>query len=194
MIRSILYLNRLCEGNGVGDFTEITKTFDVPSEFRKRYQSYINKNVTRCPCELITKPTTRVLSNGPNGKPKWQTADVEAYALMNSELHEPFKKLCFATGNKDLYEYMQTIASSHNRVERKRLRYITTVRDSGNKCRLVAISDYWTQVLLEPIMIDVERYTSTRFKKVSFSRNHAQGFENLKKFIRPGVNSYDVVE
>jgi hypothetical protein len=182
----------LCTGNGVPDFTEIEKAFHIPEEFRERYQRYVNLHVEGAQLELITKPSTRVLSNGPNSKPKWQTADVEAYALMNSELHEFFKELCFATGNSDLYEYMQNRASKQTRVDRKRLRYITTVRDSGNKCRLVAISDYWTQVLLEPIMSDIQQYTKQRFGKVCFSHDHAKGFENLKKFIRPGVESYDI--
>jgi len=133
-----------------------------------------------------------VTSNGPNGKPKWQTADLEAYVLINSEHHEAFKALCSLTGNNDLYDYMARIASSINRVDRKRLRYIAAVRDKGNKCRAVAISDYYTQVLLEPIMRDVQRYTSKRFSQVSYSRNHAQGFINLKNFIRPGVMSYDI--
>lgn len=148
--------------------------------------------MTESDYRLMTKPATRVLSKGPNGKPKWQTADLEAYALINSKLHEPFKRLCAATGNNDLYEYMLSRSAGHNRVERKRLRYITTIPDKGNKCRLVAISDYWTQVLLEPIMTDIQKYTSDRFKNVSFSKDHQEGFNNLKKFIRPGVMSYDV--
>jgi hypothetical protein len=191
-IRSILYLNRLCEGNSVPDLSEIEKAFSVPSEFRERFQKYVDKHTDKASLELITKPSVRVLSNGPNGKPKWQTADVEAYALLNSELHEPFRKLCSATGNNDLYEYMKHIADGHSRVDRKRLRYITTVSDKGNKCRLVAISDYWTQVLLEPIMRDIQNYTKQRFNKVSYSDSHRTGFDNLKRFIRPGVKSYDV--
>jgi len=192
VIRSILYLNRLCDGNGNPDFSEISKSFDVSQEFKDRYESYVKNNIDLFSGELITKPSTRVLSNGPNGKPKWQTADVEAYALLNSELNISFKDLCLATGNNDLYECMRSIASKQNRVDRKRLRYITTIRDKGNKCRLVAISDYWTQVLLEPIMNDVKEYTKTKFRGVSYSDNHAKGFDNLKKFIRPGVESYDI--
>lgn len=192
MIRSILYLNRLCNGNNVPDLSEIEKAFDVPEEFVRRYESYVNTHVTHSEETLIAKPSTRVLSKGPNSKPKWQTADVEAYVLINSKANEPFKQLCFATGNQSLYEYMEKRASKHDKVERQRLRYITTIADKGNKCRIVAISDYWTQVLLEPIMQDVQRYTQERFGKVSYSTNHQQGFENLKKFIRPGVKSYDI--
>jgi hypothetical protein len=192
VIRSILYLNRLCDGNGNPDFSEITKSFDVTQEFKNRYEDYIRNNVDLYSGELITKPSMRVLSNGPNGQPKWLTADVEAYALMNSELNVSFKELCLATGNDDLYKCMESIASKQDRVTRKRLRYITTIRDKGNKCRLVAISDYWTQVLLEPIMINIQEYTKSRFRGVSYSDDHAKGFNNLKKFIRPGVESYDV--
>lgn len=192
VIRSILYLNRTCMGNGIPDLEQILKEFRIEPEFEMRFRSYVQKEVRLANLELITKPSLRVLSNGPNGKPKWQTTEVEAYALMNSELHEPFELLCTATGNYDLYKYMQRIASKLSRVDRKRLRYITTIRDQGNKCRLVAISDYWTQVLLEPIMRDVQSYTSKRFTNVSFSRDHASGFENLKRFIRPGVKCYDI--
>jgi hypothetical protein len=161
-------------------------------EFKNRYENYVKSNVALNTEELITKPSMRVLSNGPNGKPKWMTADVEAYALLNSKLNIPFKDLCYATGNVDLYTCMESIALKQSRVTRKRLRYITTIRDKGNKCRLVAISDYWTQVLLEPIMFNIQEYTKQRFKEVSYSNDHAEGFNNLKKYIRPGVESYDV--
>jgi hypothetical protein len=185
-------LNRLCDGNDVPNLEEIEKSYTVPDEFIERYKNHLKSKVELYTGELITQPALRVLSSGPNSKPKWQTADVEAYALMNSELHDHFKELSFATGNADLYEYMKQRASTIDRVERKRLRYITTVRDKGNKCRLVAISDYWTQVLLEPIMIDLQKYAKQKFPHVSFSHNHERGFINLKKFIRPGVKSYDV--
>jgi hypothetical protein len=192
VIRSILYLNRLCEGNNVPDFTEIQKEFSVSDSVRDQYREHLSKVVKVHSGELITKPSTRVLSNGPNSRPKWLTADLEAYALMRSELHEHFKDLCIATGNLDLYEYMKSRSETQTRVDRIRLRYITTVRDSGNKCRLVAISDYWTQVLLEPIMLDVQQYIKQTFGKISYSNDHPAGFRKMRMHIRPGVKSYDV--
>jgi hypothetical protein len=192
VIRSILYLNRLCQGNDVPDFSEIEKEFSIDNTVREQYQKHLSKNVEVVSGELITKPSTRVLSSGPNSKPKWLTADLEAYALMRSELHESFHSLCLATGNSDLYEYMKSRADSLTRVDRARLRYITTVRDQGNKCRLVAISDYWTQVLLEPIMLDVQKYIQTKFNGISFSNNHSAGFHGMKRHLRPGIKSYDV--
>jgi hypothetical protein len=142
IIRTILYLNRLCDGNGIPDFSEITKSFTVPSVFKKRYSDYVIKHVAKHSGEFVSKPSFRVTSNGPNGRPKWMTADVEAYGLINSKLGKDFKILCLNTGNYSLYEYMKTRSDTLSRVDRQRLRYITTVRDKGNKCRLVAISDY----------------------------------------------------
>jgi len=191
-IRSILYLNRLCSGNSNGDFTEITKEFKLSNDFIKRYEEYVNTHIPSYEGELITYPPTRVLRNGPNGKPKWQTSDVESYALMRSELHDHFKALCEATGNLDFYEYVKSRSDQQDRVTRVKLRNIVTVRDKGNKCRLVAISDYWTQIILKPIMDDISRFNRTEYHTVSYSHNHAEGFNMLKKHIRPGVYSYDV--
>jgi len=112
--------------------------------------------------------------------------------LLNSELRESFKILCNWTGNGQLYHYMENLAARHTRADKQRLRYITSIPDKGNKCRLVAISDYWTQILLEPIMEDVQNYTNSKFKGVSFNKDHKAGFEKLVSFLRPGVESYDV--
>lgn len=89
---------------------------------------------------------------------------------------------------------MVKLAGSLTKVERRaRLRFLSAIPDKGNKCRIVAISDYWTQVLLEPIMIDVQKYIKDRFSGMNYSHDHTQGFENLKKFIRPGIKCYDIV-
>jgi hypothetical protein len=182
----------LCSGNGIPDFSEITKSFTVPAVFKKRYSDYVNRHVEKHSGLFVTEPSFRVTSNGPNSRPKWLTADVEAYGLIKSKLGKEFKILCLNTGNYSLYEYMESRANTLSRVDRQRLRYITTVRDKGNKCRLVAISDYWTQIILEPIMKDVKKYTRDRFKNVSFAHNHSQGFKNLQKHIKLGVKCYDV--
>lgn len=136
-------MNRLCCGNSTPDYSEITKPFKIKKEFLKRYQTFLGtRNIKQYSGELNSVPATRVLSNGPNGKPKWQTAEVEAYALINSELNVHFKNLCQLTGNMDLYNYIENIAKTQDRTDRIRLRYIVGIRGKGNKCRLVAISDY----------------------------------------------------
>jgi hypothetical protein len=142
--------------------------------------------------ELITKPTLRVMSQGPNNKPKWQTADLEAYALMHSELRVPFKNLCDLTGNIDLYNYVEAISAKQDRKERARLRYILSFPDKGNKSRNIAISDYFTQILLRPIMFCMKDFINKRFEGKSFAHDHSEGFNQLFSWIAPGVKSVDI--
>lgn len=193
IIRSILYLNRLCKGNTVIDTTEITKLFEVSDEFKTRYKRFLKRKYpVMTHGELISKPTLKVTSSGPNGKPKWQTAELEAYALIHSEYEPHFKHLCQATGNMDLYNYVAHRSSLLDRHDRVRLRYILSVADKGNKSRLIAISDYWTQIILFPIMEDVKSWISQNYSNVESSYDHTVGFDKLKKFIRPGVKSKDI--
>lgn len=193
IIRSILYVNRLCKGNSVIDTTEITKLFEVSDEFKLRYSNFLKKKYPKMAHgELISKPTLKAVSAGPNGKPKWQTAELEAYALIHSEYEPHFKHLCISTGNGDLYEYVKHRASLIDRHERVRLRYILSIADKGNKSRLIAISDYWTQIILFPIMEDVKSWVSQNYSNVESSYDHTVGFDKLKKFIRPGVMSKDI--
>jgi len=163
VIRSILYLNRLCSGNKIPNFSEIQKEFCVSKKFLRKYKRYAYANVEPFDGLLQTEPSYRVTSSGPNGKPKWQTADLEAYVLMKSILHDDFKSLCDATKNEGLYDYFKERASKVSRVKRGKLRKIIAIPDIGNKCRLVAVSDYWTQILLEPIMKDVKFNTEQMF-------------------------------
>jgi hypothetical protein len=134
------------------------------------------------------------MSSGPNGKPKWESADDEAYALIHSDLHKHFKDLCEHTGNDDLYEYVEAQANSMNREEKTkmRLRYLMSLRDKGNRSRNIAISDYFTQMLLSPIMRTVKSFTNKYFNGKSASHNHAEGFRILKDFLKVGVMSYDI--
>lgn len=114
IIRSLLYLNRLCEGNSVVDTTEITKSFTISEEFKERYRTFIKSKMSSSfwkPGELISSPTLKVISSGPNSKPKWQTAELEAYVLMHSEYAPHFEALCQATGNLDLYKFVKHRAS-----------------------------------------------------------------------------------
>jgi len=195
LIRSVLYLNRLCKGNMFPDISEIIKPFTLSEEFMSRYRDFVKRKLKKSkysPKELVSKPSLRVLRSGPNSKPKWQTAEVEAYALINSELHDSFKELCINTGNNDLYEYMKTLSARQDRVTRIKIRHIVSVPDKGNKSRMVAISDYWTQVLLQPIMTDIQSFIQFHYSNVCSNKNHLEGFEKLKRFVRPGIKSYDI--
>jgi hypothetical protein len=143
---------------------------------------------------LKSSPTLRVVSAGPNNKPKWQTAELEAYALTHSDYATHFKILCEATNNYDLYKYIEAQSMKLHRGDKVRLRYILSIPDKGNKSRIVAISDYWTQTLLRPIMVDVKSWIEEHFGDVVYSNDHSKGFENLLKVIRPDMKSIDIVD
>lgn len=181
VIRSILYINRLVSANGVVDLESITKVSVVPQEEILRFENFLsNRKGIKFDGELISRPLTKVVAFGPNQKPKWQTAEVEAYVLTNSELSQPFKKLCEATNNLELYEYMKRIADRQDRVERKKLRYITSIKDKGNKSRPVAIGDYWTSIILMPIMKDIQLYNKRNFAGCSYSHDHDEAWNQAK--------------
>jgi hypothetical protein len=196
-IRSIFYINRLCSDNNKPDFSTITQEHKVADKTLIRFRNFIrkwkeSKNFDHSP-DLITEPTEKIVSNGPNGKPKWETADIEAKALSHSILWLPFKSLCDLTGNQNLALFVERVAENCElSIENVRLRYVTSIADKGNKCRLVAISDYWTQLLLRPLMKDVQYLIQKHFKGVSSAKSHKKGFNRLKKCIRKGVKSYDI--
>jgi hypothetical protein len=199
IIRSLLYLNRLAKGNNEIDLAEITKRFDLDistiQEFRSHVRSWKKSSgfpETRS-VDLIAEPLTRIMRGGPNGSFKWMTADIEALALTKTDLYIPFKTLCNLTGNQNLLSYMESIAKTIEKpLKRVKLRYITAITDNGNKSRLVAISDYWTQVLLNPLMRDVQNIIHQYFRFNCSIKSHNKGFLSLKRYINPNIVSYDI--
>ena len=195
-IRSVFYLNRLVTDYKEIDLSEITKEYTVPINFKLEFLSFLRDWKTKVEFErspdLITEPTEKLMNNGPNGKPKWQTADVEAYALLNSELSTPFVQLCEMTGNQKLLSFMRRIAAKQTKALKKRIRYITSFGDKANRSRGVAISDYWTQILLRPLMLEIQEVIQEYFSDFTSITSHSSGFNKLKKFIRQGIKCYDI--
>jgi hypothetical protein len=196
VIRSLFYLNRLSCDNNKLDLTEIIKEFSLDPKLKSDFHTFIKvwkKRVSfdRSP-DLITEPTEKLVSSGPNRRPKWETADVEAKALVNSPLASSFETLCCLTGNQNLWTFIQGVANLQPPRKGTRLRYLTAIADKGNKSRAVALSDYWTQILLRPLMSDVQKIIHEYFHDYCSSKSHEQGFQKLKKFIRLGIKSYDI--
>lgn len=148
LIRSLFYINRLVNDFSDIDITDIKKEFKVDpvliQEFRQYIRDWKVENKFSHSPDLITEPTEKFIRNGPNGKPKWQTADLEAYALVNDPLFKPFCDLANLTGNQNLVTYIESISKKFDKDSSKKtkLRLITSIPDKGNKSRLVAISDY----------------------------------------------------
>jgi hypothetical protein len=213
ILRSLLYLNRLVRDNKKIDIVDLARTFNIDPQKVTEFENYVHswaiKNEYNNNPDLITRPTIKLVAKGPNNVKKHVSAHKEAIALVSSTLFEPFRKLADASGNQRLIKYIEDYAayplppkstSENNRSRRRksenrkvRLRVITSVPDKGNKSRVVAISDYWTQVLLKPLMLDVQSLIHKYFDNVNSNLNHAAGFNKLKGNIRPGTKSYDVV-
>jgi len=72
------------------------------------------------------------------------------------------------------------------------LRTLTSIRDTGNKSRTVAIVDVWTQLLLTPFENKVILCLNSMFGDVSSFHNHQRGWGKFKKHIRHGIRSIDL--
>jgi hypothetical protein len=198
LIRSLFYINRLVNDFSDIDVIDIEREFTVDPKLVNEFRQYIRdwkiENKFSHSPDLITEPTEKFVNNGPNGKPKWETADLEAYALVHDPLYKHFCELANLTGNFRLIDFIEKISNKFDKNSTKdiRLRFITSIPDKGNKSRLIAISDYWTQILLKPLMEDVQSLTEIHFKQHSDSKSHSEGWKNLVNHLRPGINSYDI--
>jgi len=164
----------------------------------------------------ITPPLS-MTAYGPNKAPKTESAAYEAYLLLNSkELHPPFKRMCLYTNNTEFYEFMKEVGSNFetlyypkggkksksvdipdfykSSVEHTNtacLRKLTSVADVGNKARVVAIPDYWTQCLLTPMEQRILETIKEFYPDCSNIFDHSGGFEKLRRFIKKGTVSMD---
>lgn len=80
-----------------------------------------------------------------------------------------------------------TVNESRSRILRK----ITSVYDSGNKSRVVAIPDYWTQCSLEPFENNVINAIKVIYPESSNIFDHPGGFRKLQNAIKPGTSCLD---
>jgi hypothetical protein len=76
VIRTILYLNRLANGNGTPDISEVIKPSGIDPQIIERFEQYVRSQFGAengfkpYVGELIARPHTRIISAGPNSKPK----------------------------------------------------------------------------------------------------------------------------
>jgi hypothetical protein len=195
------------------DIGDLVRTFQIDPKELTIFEEYVNywvkKTGYECEADLTAAPTVNLVSKGPNKVRKHESAHIEAIALVNSGLWEPYRAFAEETGNLLIIKYIEEYSrlpiskkstSPNNKARRSRkekrktrLRYITSIPDKGNKSRLVAISDYWTQIILKPLMLDAQKQIHKYFAPVNSNLNHALGFTKLKGNIRPGTKSYDVV-
>jgi len=122
------------------------------------------------------------MTKGPNGEPTLTTSIEEAGALFRNEtLRKSVELYCAHTGNKDFYDYMANVASLCTETEQYGyIGRIAQVPDSLNKNRVVAMVDYWTNILLSPLEEKIRYLLKTNFSKTDFLRDHFEGAERVR--------------
>jgi hypothetical protein len=204
-LQTILSLPRLSEE--IPDFDIVSIVTPFPREkgqnFNKQLQSFktfvsnhksfrLNEDFDKN--SLLCLPRMRMTS-GPNGKVTLESSHSEAILLhLNRTLAAAYKHLCTITGNTDLYSYTLSLSKtklleSELKQGFKNLGKITQVPDSLNKNRVVAMVDYWTNILLAPIEEVIRGLLNTNFHHTDFLRNHNEGVLKIKKL---GLKSWSI--
>eukprot|EP01083_Nonionella_stella_P065087 170254_1 len=121
-------------------------------------------------------------ANGPNGKPKLETAQAEADVLVRDvKLYSALKDMCIITNNNAFLSFVERIAADNNQsTDRILLRKLTSIPDKGNKSRVIAICDLITQSILTPVERVVVNVTEQYFSKQCCYSSHSQGWESIQ--------------
>jgi hypothetical protein len=187
LINTLLHLNRVCSANRTLDnLNNLKAKFRLEpamvSRFEKFTRNFLSEarekiTLTDLSFDLFLGP-----SNGPNGKPKLETAAAEANLLVKDEtLYSALKDLCTITANSTFLSFFERISKDSNKdVSRILLRKLTSVPDKGNKSRVIAICDFWTQSILNSVEKVVVRVTSNLFKKECCFFSHSAGWTNVQ--------------
>lgn len=203
-------LNRVLEDFHSLEVANLKQSFRLKPEIMNRYEQFartklgkISDSISRS--DLTIKPFFGP-NNGPNSVPKLESAGMEAYQILFNEpiLLEHFTNYCRETSNMDFLDYMKSVAEKHKlasqndktvKVKDIRLRKLTSIADSGNKSRTIAICDFWTQSLLQPIEAKIIGVTHKIYKDNCAFSSHSAGWEKIKNFLHPeGLKSLDATE
>lgn len=206
-IRSAFAMQRQVKDNTAFSSDSITKKWRVSRQHLKEFDEFVKSWVevsdVKQDFEFITRIPSNVSSSGPNGEIKIDSAQAEAFKLTQEvTLWRPFSSLCKMTGNKDFLLYVESLAKGYatNTGDDKTkkslsdisLRRIVAVPDVGNKSRIVAICDFWTQILLEPLEAKIVKILEQKFQGVSFLNSHENGFKKVKSLLGENSVSLDI--
>jgi hypothetical protein len=137
-------------------------------------------------------PSARMTS-GPNGDPTLKFSAEEAKLLVNTpHLWKPFSMFCTRTGNKDLLDYLTKFKEINLNVDSIYLGKVALVPDSMNKHRLVAMVDYWTNLVLTPLEGFCKNILRNKFPS-DYMYNHDLGARKVKELsaVKP-IWSFDL--
>lgn len=195
-------INKFLEDFAELDVKNIKKTFKIPTKVMNDFEQFVQNRLGKVVKEFnlpesldLTASPFFSSSNGPNKVSKTESADAEAWQLLSQgeKLKESFGKWLTLTNNFGLQNYMEQRAQVHStRMDsdpeyRKRwatvkLRVLRAVFDSGNKSRTVAICEFWTQSIFEPLENLVLRITRRIFEKNIAFYGHSAGFSKCLNF------------
>jgi len=190
LLTTLFKLNRVSSDLAVLDVENIALKFPLPKDVEEGYIKYLSERLGDTP-EIETNRFNVVPffgpSKGPNNLPKEETANMEAAALLSSSMHVHFRTLCQLTDNVPFYNYFVHCAENYMKtnpeadLSKVRLRKLAAVPDSGNKSRTVAICDFWTQTVLQPLEEDLKKKLTKEFPKSTAYFSHSNGFNELKQ-------------
>jgi hypothetical protein len=124
-------------------------------------------------------------SNGPNALPKLNTALLEASVLeKNSALLQALKRICTITNSNNFFTFFTQCAKKYRNLPSKltdiKLRKLTAIPDKGNKARVIAVCDIWTQSVLAPLERVVVEVSARLFPNNLAYFSHRDGWERIK--------------
>jgi len=192
LFNTLIKLNKVCQGQAELDLESIKYSFKIPVDIEEDFTAFLESRLGK---QDVIKNLSRLRinslslgpANGPNGVDKLSSAAVEAQMLTESnKLYSHFENICSLTGNSAFNNYMKTYSynSKDKSIEFDEskdyfLRKLTAIPDRGNKSRIVAICDIWTQTALAPLEREEIRMLKENFSEHSAFFDHSQGFDQI---------------
>lgn len=194
---TILNIVRMVDGLSDAEFISITeKSKPIDGDLLREFSTYVEEQLIDHKYDPDSTHLNgyrfNLLKNGPNSVPKIESAYGEAVCLLKDKLFFPFRRVCSEMKADYLVSYLQALVSDPQAAEDQqdcyqgitKLRYLVPIPDSGFKTRIVAICDFWTQLILEPIRAHVQLVIERKFEKSDFRKDHNLGVDAMVKFQR----------
>jgi hypothetical protein len=169
------------------DVAGLSKTHKVPKEVEEMFIKHLQLT-TRPIADLDQLRALPFISpaNGPNSLPKLESVGAEAAALRRSPLYKYILDYAALTDNTSVIEYIEhcanvyTDANGDDNLESIALRKLVAIPDKGNKARVIAICDFFTQSLLSSLESTVIQELHKEFPGRSAFFSHQEGFDKIK--------------
>ena len=186
-LSTLFKINRVCLGTNHADISQIIKKHKMDPALLAGFEQFVRTELAEIREKIsLTDFSFKLFlgpNDGPNGLPKADSALVEAAVLNeDEELMPHFQGLCELTANNGFLSFMTQCAkkvSSASDTKGKILRKITCVKDKGNKGRIVAICDFWTQSALASIEANIIKVTMQLFPENCAFLSHSEGWSKI---------------